>query len=266
MRNTTSNNNHKIKLWKKFLFGATAALVVCIAVFLIWANQVLQPDAVLLENFYIENSGIVTVTEHLSYWEISPKNNTCTAESCEAVTRGIIYYPGAKIDARAYFDTLDFLVNGKPFSMKLFITKPPLHLAIFGAGQADDIIKNNPDTKEWIIGGHSLGGAMACKYAASHADKIKRLLLIGSYCASDLHAASIQVISIYGTQDGVLNVQKLQDNKKYLPDSATYFVIEGMSHAQAGDYGVQSGDKAATKSSTDIKTEIIDILKNEFKK
>lgn len=38
------------------------------------------------------------------------------------------------------------------------------------------------------------------------------------------------------------------------------FIIDGMNHAQAGNYGEQSGDKTATKTDEEVKNELQDIL------
>jgi hypothetical protein len=265
MKSGVNNASKKLKLWKKILIAVLSLLSLAIIVFFVWASQVSNAEKVKLQAFYDQNANLVVINEYPSYWEISPKTNDCTDDSClKTLGTGVIFYPGAKIDSRAYFYKLDFLTNGKPFKTKLFITKPPLRLAFFGINQADEIIKKNPDIKNWTIGGHSLGGAMSCEYAKSHTEKITELLLMGAYCGSSLHDTNLKVISIHGSLDGVLTPQKVAENKKNLPDSVKDFIISGMNHAQVGNYGDQSGDKPATKSDEEVKMEIVGILKNEF--
>ena len=265
MESTISTVGKKIKLWKKILIAMLSLLLVAIIIFFVWASQVSNAEQVKLQAFFDQNGNSVIINEYPSYWEIAPKTNDCTDEDClKTLATGVIFYPGAKIDPRAYFYKLDFLTNGKPFKAKLFITKPPLRLAFFGINQADEILKKNPDIKKWILGGHSLGGAMSCEYAKSHTDKITELLLIGAYCGSSLHDTNLKVISIHGSLDGVLTPQKIAYNKKNLPDSVRDFIISGMNHAEVGNYGDQSGDKPATKADEEVKIEIMDILKNEI--
>lgn len=265
MESTINAVGKKMKLWKKIVIAILLLLLLAIIVFLVWASKVSNAEQVKLQAFFDQNANSVVIKEYPSYWEISPKINDCADSNClKTLATGVIFYPGAKIDPRAYFYKLDFLTNGKPFKAKLFITKPPLRLAFFGINQADEIIKKNPDIKNWTLGGHSLGGAMSCEYAKSHTDKITELLLIGAYCGSSLHDTNLKVVSIHGSLDGVLTPQKVADNKKNLPDSAKEFIISGMNHAQVGNYGDQLGDNAATKSDDEVKIEIIDILKNEL--
>ena len=67
------------------------------------------------------------------------------------------------------------------------------------------------DYEHWYIGGHSLGGAMAADYAAGHSSAFDGLVLLASYSAKDLSDASFPVLSlsIYGSEDGVLNMDKI---------------------------------------------------------
>jgi len=56
------------------------------------------------------------------------------------------------------------------------------------------------------------------------------------------------VITIYGSRDGVLNMAKLAEGARFLPDHAENYVIEGGNHAQFGNYGTQRGDGDASVS------------------
>lgn len=265
MKEDTKNTRKKLKLWQKFVLAIVSLFILAIVTFLVWASFVSKAESINLETFFDQNKDLIAVSDYPTYWELSPKNNDCSDDICrKSLNTGIIFYPGAKIDPQAYFYKFDFLTNGKPFKTKLFITKPPLHLALFGINQADEIIKMNPEINTWTIGGHSLGGAMSCEYAKSHPDKITQLLLIGTYCGSSLHETNMKVLSIHGSEDGVLTPEKVAENMKNLPDSVKDFSISGMNHAQAGNYGAQSGDKVATKSDEEVKAEIIEIMKNEF--
>ncbi|MBQ4107802.1 MAG: lysophospholipase, partial [Clostridia bacterium] len=58
----------------------------------------------------------------------------------------------------------------------------------------------------------------------------------------------LSVLSIYGENDGVMNREKYEKNKKNLPNNTTEFIIEGGNHAFFGMYGHQIGDGEATVS------------------
>jgi len=244
------------KLWKRIILGFGSVLVLVIISFFIWAQFIYTADQTKLEQFFAEHQDSISVNEYPTYFEILPKDNQCTAKEC--VPTGFIFYPGAKVDPQAYFYKLAFLVTEN--NTTLFITKPPLHLAFFGINQADVIIENNPNIKNWTNGGHSLGGAMACVYTQSNPDKITALVLLGSYCANNLSALDLKVISIHGSLDGLLDTDKIETTRKNLPVNNIDFVITGMNHAQAGNYGAQSGDNVPTKSDQDVQAEITSII------
>lgn len=86
---------------------------------------------------------------------------------------------------------------------------------------------------------------MAANYAANHGDQISGLILFAAYPTKELYERLIE-ISIYGTQDGVLNLEKYREGKSFAPDKSYEYVIEGGNHALFGNYGKQKGDGAAT--------------------
>ena len=53
-------------------------------------------------------------------------------------------------------------------------------------------------------------------------------------------------LSVYGTEDTVLNADAYEQGKAHWPADATEVVIQGGNHAQFGDYGRQQGDGEAT--------------------
>jgi Alpha/beta hydrolase family len=244
-----------LKLWKKILFVIVTLILLAILGFVIWASMAMKAESVAMDKFLESSKDSLIIKENPNYWEISPKS--CTLELC---SRGVIFYPGAKVEPQAYFYKLGFLAQ----THKLFITKPPLNLAFFNINQADEVIAANPEIKSWTIGGHSLGGAMACEYARVNSNKLTTLVLVGSYCNSDISKSQLKVISIHGELDGVLTSIKLQENARNLPPSYLDYPIIGMNHAQAGNYGFQSGDNPATKSDMDVKVEIEKIIQNNF--
>jgi len=255
-------NLNRLKLWKKVILGFGTLFLLVTVTFFVWTRFIYVADKVKLQQFFEQNKNFLIINNHRQYWEIVSKNSTCGTTNC--VATGFIFYPGAKIDPRAYFYKLDFLVNGSESNTKLFITKPPFHLAFFGINQADKIIKNNPEIKNWILGGHSLGGAMSCEYVKSHTGKIKILVLLGAYCGSDMSDLDLKVVSINGSLDGVLPLEKVSNNRKNLPQNNVGFVVDGMNHAQVGNYGDQSGDNFARKSDDVVKKEITAIFKTEI--
>ena len=119
------------------------------------------------------------------------------------------------------------------------------------------------DYDSWYLGGHSLGGAMIASFAAKHTDQIDGLLLLASYTTKDLSDTDLSVVTVYGSEDGVLNRKNLEKGEKLLPENHVTKCIEGGNHAQFGSYGAQKDDGTAAISAEAQIDETVDVfLKN----
>ena len=152
-----------------------------------------------------------------------------------------VFYPGGKVESTAYLPLLTALAED---GVDCFLVKMPLNMAFMdlnaaGAVQADYAYDR------WYVGGHSLGGAMAAVYAAEHGDGLSGLILLAAYATKPLDG-HLAVLELHGSEDGVLNRDKLEEGKRYLPASAVSEELLGGNHAQFGDYGPQKGDGTAT--------------------
>ena len=83
---------------------------------------------------------------------------------------------------------------------------------------------------------------MAASYLANHIDDYDGLILLGSYSTADLSKTGLDVLSVYGSEDKVMNRDKYDENKSNLPSDLIEVVIEGGCHAYFGFYGPQDGD------------------------
>ena len=103
---------------------------------------------------------------------------------------------------------------------------------------------------------------MAAQYAADHADDvaIEGLVLLGAYTASDLSDADLGAVTVYGSNDLILDRDKLAEGATQLPEGAKTVVIEGGNHAGFGDYGPQKGDGEATLPPDDQQKQTADAL------
>jgi hypothetical protein len=159
---------------------------------------------------------------------------------------GFIFYPGGLVDPAAYAPLMQRLADA---GVRAVIVPMPLNLAVFGQGRAADVVAAYPDIDTWVIGGHSLGGAMAAEYMKTGPRGIEGIVFLASYpsASTDLSALSAAVVSIYGTEDGVAD-EVFQESLNRLPDGTSLVAIPGGNHAQFGDYGPQKGDGIATVS------------------
>ena len=83
---------------------------------------------------------------------------------------------------------------------------------------------------------------MAASYLADNTNDYEGLVLLGAYSTADLSDTDLDVLSIFGSEDKVMNREKYEDNKSNLPRDFTEFIIDGGCHAYFGMYGAQDGD------------------------
>ena len=169
-------------------------------------------------------------------------------------TTGIIFYPGARVDARSYAPTLRNLAQEGYLTV---IVPMPLNLAFTGINKAEAVMEAYPEIQTWVLGGHSLGGAMAANYAYNNPGKLAGLILYASYPAENNRLADrdLPVFSIYGDLD--FGAERMAASPQLLPADALFVVIEGGNHAQFGYYGLQPGDGIATISREDQQAQIL---------
>lgn len=168
-----------------------------------------------------------------------------TAFGDEASETGLIFYPGGLVDHAAYALLMQELADRGVFCL---LAEMPFNLAVLNMNAADGLTDGYPQIARWIIGGHSLGGAMAASYAAKHPKDFDGLLLLGAYAAADLSGTELSVLSLYGSEDGVLNREKYEASRAFYPQDFTEIVISGGNHAGFGCYGAQKGDGQAAIS------------------
>ena len=151
--------------------------------------------------------------------------------------RALIFYPGAKVEETAYAPFLHTLAAQ---GVDVCLVRMPFHLAVFGINRADAVIRCG-GYSHWSIGGHSLGGAMAARYAADHEEALDGLVLCAAYSPSALGEA-LPVTVVYGTEDGVLNRERLKKSRPLLSGPVEECVSAGGNHAQGPDGGRPGAD------------------------
>ncbi len=157
----------------------------------------------------------------------------------DEIKAGLIFYPGGKVEYTAYTPLMEKFAE-KGFLCVLL--KMPLNLAFLGLNAADRVMADFPEIRSWYLAGHSLGGVAAGSYAGKNSDRLEGLILLAAYTTADLSGSGLRVLSLYGSEDGVLNLANYQKNRANLPSDLTEVIIHGGCHAFFGDYGPQKGD------------------------
>ncbi len=134
----------------------------------------------------------------------------------------------------------------------------PFRLAVFGVNKADHVMKQY-DYDHWYIGGHSLGGAMAADYASKHGSELCGVYMLAAYPVKPLDEKTTAII-IYGSEDGILNMERMAEAKQYLPVGSRKHIINGGNHAQFGNYGKQDGDGNAVISSDEQQQRTVEYI------
>lgn len=223
---------------KKWLIaGGIVLLILAIltGLFFWYVSDYYPADETALE-VMSQDSGI-TVQDNLTI--LSPTYPTDTA---------IIFYPGAKVEAEAYLPLLDQI---RQTGVTCILVHMPFNMAIFDANAAEVVIAQFPEVQHWYMAGHSMGGAMASKYASDHPDQVEGLILMGAYIYGDY--PDEKTLTIYGS----LN-QSVEDHIDYTENIVE---IEGGNHAQFGNYGPQKGDPPATISAQEQQAQTVAAIK-----
>jgi dienelactone hydrolase len=235
------------RTWRYLLFSLLAIIFLAIAGFVLWAGIPLQPDGQAIESL-VSGSDVVVQQE---------KNRVVFAPTALTPQTGLILYPGARVDYRAY---APFAREIAESGFMVVIAKMPLNFAIFGVNRASEIMASFPEITTWAIGGHSLGGAMAAQFAGEHLSMVEGLVLWAAYPAgnNDLSDSGLGVVSIYASNDGLATLADISASEQNLPQDAVFIEIAGGNHAGFGWYGAQNGDGNASISKTEQQSQIVD--------
>lgn len=233
--------------WLRRYWWAVLLVVLVLAVggFVMWANTTSEP---MPEAFAALESDDLIQVETDPWLVFSPVD----AEP----TSGFIIYPGGKVDARSYAPTARAVAEEGYLAV---IVPMPLHLAVIAPNSALDVMAAFPDVEHWVVGGHSLGGAMAARFVHSNPGAADGLVIWASYpdVSNDLSDFDLPVASIYGSEDGLATAEQVESSADLLPVDTVWVRIEGGNHAQFGWYGPQYRDNEALISRDEQQAQIV---------
>jgi hypothetical protein len=170
-----------------------------------------------------------------------------------------IFYPGGLVRPQAY----DWLgVALAPIGVRTVIPVFTADLAVTAPNRATQLLEKLSSYDRVVVGGHSLGGAMAARYVFNHPDTVNGLVLMGAFSAEgdNLSSFTTPTLVLAAEHDGLATLEEVEAGLTRLPINTTLEIIEGSVHSFFGRYGPQRGDALPTVSRAQAEAEIISSL------
>ena len=210
---------------KKGLMIALAVLLVFTAVFGIYAGDYYHADLDAIQNNSLR----------MDYERMERLEDGSLVFYPATYDSAVIFYPGGKVEVLAYIPLMESLAEEGVLTV---LMPMPFNLAVLAKNAAEGIPEQFPEVQDWYMAGHSLGGSMAASFAAENTAWVDGLILLAAYSTDPV---VLPVLSIYGSNDGVMNPEKYRQYRPNLPE-LTEQIIDGGNHAGFAFYGPQEGD------------------------
>ena len=228
------NSRHRFFKWLLAILGVIFTVAILWGIQ--WATYARPPLSEAIEA--LEDDDLIQIKDE-PWLTFSPRQSTPNT--------GFIFYPGGRVDPRGYASLMHKIAS---YGYLVVVPEMPINMAVFDSNVASAIIDYYSEINHWVIGGHSVGGAMAAQYTAKHPDVIDGLAIWASYPpnSADLSSLAIPVVSIYGSRERRVNDTSVGERKHLLPKDTHYIRIEGGDHHQFGSYKINTEDHLATIS------------------
>ena len=202
---------------------------------------------------YLESDSVVNFKNAQHWYEFDNIENNENA---------IIFYSGGKVEDASYAELCSEISHQ---GIDVFLLKMPLYFPLLNIKGADKVV-NVKEYKNVYLMGHSLGGTTAALYLKDTRYSYKGIIFLASYANKKLND-DYKCLSIYGSNDTVLNKKEYEKNKSNFPSGYKEVVIEGGIHSYFGDYGNQRGDGTPTitrdEQITKTKEEVLSFITSE---
>jgi len=229
------------------LLGGVGALVA-----LLWSGPIVPSADAAVAGVPSSLVRITTYADAGGGIEVAPT-------SSEAHTL-LILYPGGRVRPHAY---TWIGVGLAPVGVRTLIPEMPLDLAVLGRDRATAILNDRfVGERRVLIGGHSLGGAMAASWAKRNEGLLDGLILMGAYPAEtdDLTALNVRTLVLAAEQDRLATLTEVRAGLARLPADAGLEILPGAVHAFFGRYGPQAGDGLPSVPRAEAEAEILGAL------
>lgn len=150
-------------------------------------------------------------------------------------TTGVIVYPGAYCDIRGYTPVLRQVAAAGYMVVGVSM---PFDFAIFAPNRASAVVEAYPEIDKWVLIGHSMGGAMAGRYAHLYPENLDGLLLWDAYPpqSNSLADTALPVMHIHRAKPDGTPPDKFQQMQELFPKSSQWVPIPGGLHMYFGSF------------------------------
>ncbi len=224
IREWVGRNGERLAVW------ALALLVVVVAI-----------GAALVQPYPVDDRRVAAVAADPAV-SVERTDAGVVVRPAAGATDALAFYPGALVPPAAYVPLAGRLAAET--GLAVYLLDVPLNLAVLDVDAADAVVGSDPAVGRWYVGGHSLGGAMACRYADGNADRLAGVVLLGAYCDVDVRDTDLAVLTVVGTRDDVVNRERLAASRALVPPDARFVAVEGTNHTQVGVYRGQTDTPA----------------------
>ena len=183
------------------------------------------------------------------------------AYEAENAKSGIIFYPESKVEYKAYQNLMASIASR---GYVCLLVEMPLNQPSFGMNEAVALEMRYPFVTAWYMCGHGSGARAASAYASRNTDIFSGVILLGGYPAVDLSSTGLKVISVYGSEDKVMNMGGYERSRSGFPADYAELVIEGGCHSYFGSYGMHSGDGTPSVTMTEQLAQTADFIHSNF--
>ena len=216
---------------KKILWGISACaltLVLAVVGFVVWAGTTKQsvPGPEAMEALAAIGSNTAVKVDYGDWFVIRP--------TAVEPTAGLIIYPGAHSAVRGYVKVMTRIAEA---GYLVVATKMPLGYAFLAPNRADAVMDAYPNIQHWFLAGHSLGGAMAGRYAAKYGENLAGLSFWDAYPpeANSLADSDVPTMLLYRATLNGEPEEKFTEKRHLFPPSTDWIPIRGGNHGQFGD-------------------------------
>lgn len=235
---TMENGVHSLEAPKQHTLPKPHAITVIVAILALLCIAF----ASYAGGYYAAGETVAAACQSTDEVAVSDEDSIIVFGDPDTAKAGVIIYPGAKVDGRAYAPLAQRIAAQGYY---VVLSDPPFNLAWFDPDVAQKVIVDTPQVERWYVAGHSMGGAVMSLWASANYSEASGFIFLASYPIADLSETGVPTLSIYGSRDKVLNLGNYQSARYRLPANSSETVITGGNHAGFGDYGIQNGDGTA---------------------